>query len=88
MHNLNFEFFFSKVIDYTFIFILQSYVEDIFKAITSSALHCPSVMCQLFHDLKEIAICIFPGIYYHTRILEKNIKIKTYDRNVRVHLLC
>lgn len=58
----------------SFLSIRQSYVEDIFKAITSSALHCPSVMCQLFHDLKEIAICIFPGTYCHR--LENNYKKK------------
>lgn len=39
---------------------LKVYTEEIFKAITSSALYCPSLMCQLFHDLKEIAILFFP----------------------------
>ncbi|XP_063224525.1 GTPase-activating protein isoform X2 [Bacillus rossius redtenbacheri] len=40
---------------------LKEYVEMIFHAITSSALHCPSLMCQLFHDLRELASTHFPG---------------------------
>ncbi|KAE9545143.1 hypothetical protein AGLY_000686 [Aphis glycines] len=39
---------------------LKIYVEDVFKAITTSALKCPTVMCQLFHTLKEVAIKYFP----------------------------
>ncbi|XP_069689652.1 ras GTPase-activating protein 3 isoform X2 [Periplaneta americana] len=39
---------------------LKEYVEKIFKAITTSALHCPSLMCQMFHDLKELASTRFP----------------------------
>ncbi|XP_046990174.1 GTPase-activating protein isoform X1 [Schistocerca americana] len=38
-----------------FLLSQQEYVEIIFQAITSSALQCPTVMCQLFHDLKELA---------------------------------
>lgn len=40
---------------------LKEYVENIFQAITTSALHCPSLMCQMFHDLKELASTRFPG---------------------------
>jgi hypothetical protein len=40
---------------------LKEYVENIFQAITTSALHCPSLMCQMFHDLKELASTCFPG---------------------------
>ncbi|XP_023709335.1 GTPase-activating protein isoform X3 [Cryptotermes secundus] len=39
---------------------LKEYVENIFEAITTSALHCPSLMCQMFHDLKELASTRFP----------------------------
>ncbi|XP_021930009.1 GTPase-activating protein isoform X2 [Zootermopsis nevadensis] len=39
---------------------LKEYVENIFQAITTSALHCPSLMCQMFHDLKELASTWFP----------------------------
>lgn len=42
----------------------QIYVEDVFKAITTSALKCPTVMCQLFHTLKEVAITFFPGSFF------------------------
>lgn len=38
-------------------------MEDVFKAITTSALKCPTVMCQLFHTLKEVAITFFPGSF-------------------------
>lgn len=40
---------------------LKEYVEKIFIAITQSALHCPAVMCQIFHDLKESAMTYFPN---------------------------
>lgn len=40
---------------------LKEYVENVFQAITTSALHCPSLMCQMFHDLKELASTRFPG---------------------------
>lgn len=40
---------------------LKEYVENIFQAITTSALHCPGLMCQMFHDLKELASRHFPG---------------------------
>ncbi|XP_067014375.2 ras GTPase-activating protein 3 isoform X2 [Anabrus simplex] len=39
---------------------LKEYVETIFQAITTSALQCPALMCQLFHDLKELASLRFP----------------------------
>lgn len=39
---------------------LKEYVENIFQAITTSALHCPVLMCQMFHDLKELASTHFP----------------------------
>ena len=37
---------------------LRGYVEE--EAIRASAVHCPTVMCQLFHILYEIAIAFFP----------------------------
>lgn len=39
---------------------LKDYVQKIFHAITSSALHCPTLMCQVFHDLRELASTYFP----------------------------
>lgn len=39
---------------------LKEYVEKILTAITQSAVHCPTVMCQIFHDLKELAMTYFP----------------------------
>lgn len=40
---------------------LKCYVQKIFHAITQSAVHCPALMCQIFHNLKECAINYFPG---------------------------
>ncbi|KAK7869883.1 hypothetical protein R5R35_006686 [Gryllus longicercus] len=40
---------------------LKGYVQAIFQAITTSALQCPVLMCQLFHVLKEIASYHFPS---------------------------
>lgn len=40
---------------------LKEYVERIFMAITQSAVHCPVVMCQIFHNLKEAAMTYFPN---------------------------
>lgn len=40
---------------------LKSYVHRIFEAITQSAVHCPALMCQIFHNLKECAMTYFPG---------------------------
>ncbi|GAB0094917.1 GTPase-activating protein [Sergentomyia squamirostris] len=39
---------------------LQEYVERVFNAITTSAVRCPAVLCQIFHDLKESAKHFFP----------------------------
>lgn len=39
---------------------LKEYVQKIFTAITQSAVHCPALMCQIFHDLKESAMTYFP----------------------------
>ncbi|RZF38857.1 hypothetical protein LSTR_LSTR015632 [Laodelphax striatellus] len=39
---------------------LKEYVGNIFKAITSSALQCPTILCQVFHDLRELAAAYFP----------------------------
>ncbi|XP_026276924.1 GTPase-activating protein [Frankliniella occidentalis] len=39
---------------------LKDYVEKIFTAITNSAIRCPTLMCQLFHNLKELATSYFP----------------------------
>lgn len=39
---------------------LQNYVEKVFEAITKSAVKCPAVLCQIFHDLRESAAKRFP----------------------------
>lgn len=39
---------------------LTSYVQSIFQAITQSAVECPALMCQIFHNLKECAMIYFP----------------------------
>ncbi|XP_058823590.1 GTPase-activating protein [Topomyia yanbarensis] len=39
---------------------LQDYVEKVFEAITKSAVKCPAVLCQIFHDLRECAAKYFP----------------------------
>lgn len=39
---------------------LQEYVERVFDAITKSAVRCPKVLCQIFHDLRECAGRHFP----------------------------
>lgn len=39
---------------------LQEYVERVFKAIINSAVRCPPVLCQIFHDLRECAAKYFP----------------------------
>lgn len=36
-------------------------MEKVFKSITSSALSCPTVICELFQVLKELAIERFPN---------------------------
>lgn len=39
---------------------LQEYVERVFQAIINSAVRCPPVLCQIFHDLRECAAKYFP----------------------------
>lgn len=39
---------------------LTEYVRIVFEAIVQSAVHCPSLMCQIFHNLKECATKYFP----------------------------
>ncbi|KAL1132148.1 hypothetical protein AAG570_010105, partial [Ranatra chinensis] len=39
---------------------LKEYVEIIFQAITSSAPRCPPILCEVFHELREIATRCFP----------------------------
>lgn len=39
---------------------LQDYVERVFNAIMNSAVRCPPVLCQIFHDLRECAAKYFP----------------------------
>lgn len=39
---------------------LQDYVERVFVAIMNSAVRCPPVLCQIFHDLRECAAKYFP----------------------------
>ncbi|CAH1105681.1 unnamed protein product [Psylliodes chrysocephalus] len=46
---------------------LKCYIQKIFEAITQSAVHCPALMCQIFHNLKECAMKHFPenkGVRY------------------------
>lgn len=40
---------------------LTEYLQKIFKAITQSAVNCPSLMCQIFHNLRECATKYFPN---------------------------
>ncbi|KAL1490589.1 hypothetical protein ABEB36_013257 [Hypothenemus hampei] len=40
---------------------LKSYIQKIFDDITQSAVHCPALMCQIFHNLKECAMTYFPN---------------------------
>ncbi|XP_073255503.1 ras GTPase-activating protein 3-like [Porites lutea] len=39
---------------------LRGYVNRIFAAITCSAMACPTVMCQVFHNIREAATSKFP----------------------------
>lgn len=39
---------------------LQDYVGRVFDAIMNSAVRCPPVLCQIFHDLRECAAKYFP----------------------------
>lgn len=39
---------------------LKYYVQEIFQAITQSAIHCPALMCQIFYNLQECALHYFP----------------------------
>jgi len=47
------------IIFFTYLF-LQGYVKQVFRAITSSALQCPALMCEAFHQLQQIACSCFP----------------------------
>jgi Ras GTPase-activating protein 3 len=38
---------------------LQGYVRQVFRAITNSALQCPALMCEAFHQLQQIACSFF-----------------------------
>ncbi|XP_050309453.1 GTPase-activating protein isoform X2 [Anthonomus grandis grandis] len=38
---------------------LKFYIQKIFEDITQSAVHCPSLMCQIFYHLKECAMTYF-----------------------------
>lgn len=49
----------KSAVDYNLI-NLQEYVERVFDAITKSAVKCPAVLCQIFHDLRECAAKHFP----------------------------
>ncbi|XP_066251127.1 GTPase-activating protein [Euwallacea similis] len=40
---------------------LKSYIQRIFDDITQSAVHCPALICKIFHNLKECAILYFPN---------------------------
>ncbi|KAH1024381.1 hypothetical protein HUJ05_003871 [Dendroctonus ponderosae] len=40
---------------------LKAYIQNIFDDITQSAVHCPALMCQIFHNLKECAMLYFPN---------------------------
>ena len=39
---------------------LKNYIELIFNAITESAVHCPTLMCEIFQNLKELSLQYFP----------------------------
>jgi len=39
---------------------LKTYITNTFRSITSSALRCPQLMCEIFSVLKELAIKYFP----------------------------
>ena len=39
---------------------LEEYVAKVFEAITTSAVRCPAILCQIFHDLRECAAKHFP----------------------------
>ena len=39
---------------------LKTYISSAFRCITSSALKCPQLMCEIFTVLKELAIKYFP----------------------------
>lgn len=39
---------------------LEEYVTLIYEAIINSAVRCPPVLCQIFHDLRECAAKYFP----------------------------
>ncbi len=40
--------------------ILKTYISSAFQSITSSALRCPQLMCEIFAVLKDLAIKYFP----------------------------
>lgn len=40
---------------------LKTYVQKILDAITQSAIHCPALMCEIFHNLRECALLHFPA---------------------------
>uniref|UniRef100_A0A182JMT7 Ras GTPase-activating protein n=1 Tax=Anopheles atroparvus TaxID=41427 RepID=A0A182JMT7_ANOAO len=39
---------------------LQDYVGKVFEAITKSAVKCPPILCEIFHNLRECAAKYFP----------------------------
>ncbi|XP_053680398.1 GTPase-activating protein [Anopheles nili] len=39
---------------------LQDYVGKVFEAITKSAIKCPAILCEIFHNLRECAAKYFP----------------------------
>ncbi|KAL0281475.1 UNVERIFIED_CONTAM: hypothetical protein PYX00_002454 [Menopon gallinae] len=40
---------------------LKEYVEKVFKSITNSAISCPTLMCELFQVLRQLAVERFPN---------------------------
>ena len=44
---------------------LRGYVNRLFAAITCSAMACPTVMCQVFHNIREAAAWKFPSKALH-----------------------
>ena len=53
--------YFASVFMLIFQVNLRGYVNRIFAAITCSAMACPTVMCQVFHNIREAAMSKFPG---------------------------
>lgn len=52
---------------------LRSYVNRLFAAITCSAMACPTVMCQVFHTIREAAVRKFPSNWSSLWLINMNL---------------